>query len=216
VAADLWPDLDSDAAGRNLRVTLTYLANVLDPDRTPRTTGELIDTRAGLLTFSRIPRLRVDVREAAIVTDAICDGVTTGDDVTLVRSARMLLRHPRGDLLGGAAASPWVDHHDCERRDAILRAARGGAPRLIACGHPELAEDLARRGLVEDPWAERLHQVMVRCCLARDDLDGARRALRSGLAALRDLEVRPERATLELADLLGLPISGDRSWLAAR
>jgi DNA-binding SARP family transcriptional activator len=206
VAADLWPDLDPEAAGRNLRVTLTYLANVLEPDRTPRTTGELIDSRAGLLAFVDSPRLRIDLREATAATEAVGDGAAVGDDATLVRSARMLLRHPRMDLLGGALAAPWVEIHDRERRDATLRAARRGAPRLIDLGHDDLAEDLARRGLAEDPWAERLHQVMVRACLARDDLDAARRALRTGLVALQDLGVRPEPTTVELAELLGLPL----------
>jgi LuxR family transcriptional regulator, maltose regulon positive regulatory protein len=33
VAAQLWPDLDDEAASRNLRVTLTYVQRVLEPDR---------------------------------------------------------------------------------------------------------------------------------------------------------------------------------------
>ena len=38
----------------------------------------------------------------------------------------------------------------------------------------------------------------------RDDLDGARRALRDALARLGELEVAPERATLELARSIGV------------
>jgi hypothetical protein len=33
VAAELWPDFGDEAAGRNLRVTLTYLQRVLEPGR---------------------------------------------------------------------------------------------------------------------------------------------------------------------------------------
>jgi hypothetical protein len=81
-------------------------------------------------------------------------------------------------------------------------------PVALASRLPGLAEDLGRRGLDEDPWGERLHQMVVRARLMRDDLDGARRALRSALRVLGDLGVRPEPATEALTRQLGIPTSG--------
>lgn len=100
-----------------------------------------------------------------------------------------------------------MEQADAARSEQVLRAALVGGPVLLRAGHPDLAEAVAEQGLVEDPWAERLHQVVVRARLARDDLDGARRALRRANRALVDLGVEPEVATIELGRLLGM-VSG--------
>jgi hypothetical protein len=122
----------------------------------------------------------------------------------VVRAARGFVRIPGGDLLGGVAAGEWIEQADEDRAEQVLRAGLAGGPVLLRAGHPDLAEAIAQRGLIEDPWAERLHQVVVRARLARDDLDGARRSLRRALRALADLAVRPEPATVELARLVGI------------
>lgn len=204
VAARLWPDLAREAANRNLRVTLTYLLNVLDPGRAKGTASTLVDDAAGTLSLSSSPRLRIDVRETAVLADQIRSGAAAGDPSAVVRAARGLVRIPGGDLLGGVAASEWIERADEARAEQVLRAGLAGGPVLLRAGHPDLAEAIAQRGLVEDPWAERLHQVVVRARLARDDLDGARRALRRALKSLDELGVRPEATTLDLARLVGL------------
>lgn len=204
VAARLWPDLAREAANRNLRVTLTYLLNVLDPDRPKGAPSELLDDGAGRLALSSSPRLRIDVRDTASLAEQIRTGAAGGDASAVVRAARRLVRIPGGDLLGGGSASGWVERADASRAEQVLRAGLAGGPVLLRTGHPDLAEAVAERGLVEDPWAERLHQVVVRARLAHDDLDGARRALRRSLKALADLGVEPELATVELARLVGM------------
>ncbi|MGN6696446.1 MAG: AfsR/SARP family transcriptional regulator, partial [Aquihabitans sp.] len=209
VAARLWPDLGRDAANRNLRVTLSYLLNVLDPGRPKGTASALVDDAAGTLSLSSSPRLRIDVRETSVWSEQIRIGAASGDASAVVRAARRLARVPGGDLLGGVAAGEWIERADEARAEQVLRASLTGGPVLLRAGHPDLAEAIAQRGLVEDPWAERLHQVVVRARLAGDDLDAARRALRRALKALHDLGVQPEPATLELARLVGIdPAAG--------
>jgi hypothetical protein len=156
-----------------------------------------------MIGFSASPRLWIDVRAAAAAAEEVRIGVATGDDVALVRGARTLVRLPPGDLLGGARPV-WTEPMDADRREVALRAATVGAPRLLDLAHHDLAEALARRGIAEDRWAERLHQVVVRVRLAEDDLDGARRAMRRCLDALAEIAAAPELDTRDLAQRIGL------------
>jgi DNA-binding SARP family transcriptional activator len=203
-AERLWPELDGAAAARNLRVTLSYLLDVLDPGR-PRGSSDLLDES---FTFARTPRLRIDLRDASLHAAQIVTLAAAGDTVGVMEHARRLDRLPRGALMGGAPLGEWVESIDRDRRDALLRAVGVACTMALREGDPELAASLARRGLDEDPWAERLHQVVVRARLATDDLDGARRALSAAVEALTDLGVRPEQATVELARQAGVDLPG--------
>lgn len=203
-AGRLWPELAPDAAARNLRVTLSHLLDVLDPDR-PRGTGsDLIDERQGVLRFAATERLRIDVRRAAEAAQAIVEAAAAGDDRALLAEARRLARESTGQFLAGASIGEWVEPYARLRADLMLRAVAAAAPAALRAGDADLAEELVRRGLELDPWAERLHQLLVRARLARDDLDGARRAWREAIAVLDELGVSPERTTLQLGAELGL------------
>jgi DNA-binding SARP family transcriptional activator len=201
----LWPDLPSPAAAKNLRVTLAYLLDVIDPDR-PRGGGSRLLQDRDVLRFVDGDRLRIDVRDVLGHAEAVLAAASAGDVFGVVGAARRLVSGPRGRPLGGSRVGQWADPHEQLRRDVILRAAAAGGPVALEAGHPALAEALGRRGLEEDPWAERLHQLVIRSRLQRDDLDGARRSLREALRALGELGVRPEPATDRLARQLGVPV----------
>ncbi|MCB1040815.1 MAG: hypothetical protein KDA94_14985 [Acidimicrobiales bacterium] len=203
VVRRLWPDHDPVAGSRNLRVTLSYLMDVVDPDRQRGQGSELVEDRTGALRLH--PDVRVDLRLADEATSDLTFGCAAGDPDAVLGATRRLLRHPAGEVLGGSTitdgwAAPYLDR----RRHLLVRAATEGGLLLSANGHPDIAEQLARYGLQEDPWAERLHQVVVRALLAQDDLDGARAALRRAHAALAELDIRPEPATVALGRLVGM------------
>lgn len=204
-AQRLWPDLSSDAAAKNLRVTLANLLDVLDPDRQKGSGSALLEERHGTIGLVDDHRVTIDVREERRDARTVVDGARVGDLASAMAAARRLVRRPGGLLLGGAGLGGWAEEPEQGRRDLLLRAIAAAAPRALSVGDPELAEALARRGLAEDPWAERLHQVLVRARLHLDDLDGARRAMRSCAAALAELGAVPEEATRRLARDLGLP-----------
>ncbi len=203
----VWPDLSSAAAAKNLRVTLTYLLDVLDPDRERGEGSDLITDQDGTISLARTDRLRIDLRELLTRGRAVLRAAQAGDDHAVLREARLLVRLPTGPILGGATVGSWLDSHEQSRRELVLRAVSAAGPVVLRAGNAELAEMLARRGLEEDPWAERLHQTVARACLARDDIDAARRVLRRALEMIGELEVRPERATLDLARQVGIDIS---------
>ncbi len=63
VAAALWPDLPDSDAGRNLRVTLSHLLDVLEPDRRRASGSRVIVEVDGSLVLSRTSGVRVDLWE---------------------------------------------------------------------------------------------------------------------------------------------------------
>lgn len=205
VAAErLWPDLDGAAAARNFRVTLANLLDVLDPDRRKGGGSSLVAERRGLISLVVADRLVIDVREERRNASEVVAAVAVADHLGMMAAARRLVRREGGALLDGTRLGEWADELDRDRRALLLRAVSGGAPVALLLGDHDLAEDLARRGLELDPWAERLHQVVVQACLARDDLDGARRGLRACIEALGDIDLVPEPRTVGLAEELGV------------
>ena len=59
----LWPDADADSAGRNLRVTLSRLRQLLEPDRSPGDATYFLRIDGGTLRLARVPALEVDLWE---------------------------------------------------------------------------------------------------------------------------------------------------------
>ena len=202
VAAALWPDRSDTSAGRNLRVTLTHLLDVLDGERTRAAGSGLIVDRDGILTFARVPGLRVDVWDQVRFARSVL--TTPGHErPALLAHARRLIATESGPLLGGSPTGEWAEPHR-RRLDELLLAAsvHAGTHALAATDH-ELAEALGRWALTVDPWSERAHALVVEALLGDADLDGARRALLHAVEVLDDLGVSPGTALVELAYRIG-------------
>jgi LuxR family maltose regulon positive regulatory protein len=206
VAADLWPDLLDRDAGRNLRVTLTHLLDVLDPDR-PRAGGSavIVDTE-GRLSLSRPSGLRVDVWEQ----DGYAKKLMATPDherETLLAHARRLVTVDWGRLLGGMDLGEWVEPyrraHDELRMSALLR----GAAHALTAADYSLTEDLVAGVLQIDPWSEQAHDLLIGARIDSGDIDGARRAFLQAMAAFHDLGVTPRLAVDSIAHRLGLSFS---------
>ena len=206
VAADLWPDLLDRDAGRNLRVTLTHLLDVLDPDR-PRAGGSavIVDTE-GRLSLSRPSGLRVDVWEH----DAYAKKLMATPDherETLLAHARRLVTVDWGRLLGGMHLGEWAEPqrraHDELRMSALLR----GAAHSLTAADYSLTEELVAGVLQIDPWSERAHELLIEGRIDSGDIDGARRAFVQAIAAFHDLGVTPRLAVDSIAHRLGLSFS---------
>ncbi len=197
VAAALWPDLEDRAAGRNLRVTLTHLLDVLDPDRQRSRGSRLVADRAGCLSFARGGGLTIDLWDLEAHASALL-ATPEPDRPVLLALARQLADSGTGRLLGGSPVGEWLEPHRRRLDDLVSAAALSAADRALGMADPALAEALAHRALAVDPWSERAQRMVIESRLARGDHDGARRAAEHTLALLADLDATPAPETLAL------------------
>ena len=204
VAAALWPDLEDRAAGRNLRVTLTHLLDVLDPDRERSRGSRLVTDRAGCLSFTRGAELHIDLWDLETRASAIL-ATPEPDRPDVLAQARQLSRSGSGPLLGGSPVGEWLEPHQRRLNDLVATAALSAGDRALAAADPRLAEALARRALAADPWSERAHRMVIDARLVLGDHDGARRAAGHALSVLADLGATPAPETAVLIRRIGVP-----------
>jgi DNA-binding SARP family transcriptional activator len=203
VAAALWPDLDARSASRNLRVTLSHLLDVLDPDRERGQSSVVLVDAAANLHLAEVDWLRVDVTELEQTAQEVLGSAAAGDLAGALAACRRLLRFDAGPLLGGATTGEWLEPIRRHLDELVLRAAEVGAGLALEVGEAALAGELGRRMVVVDPWTESGHRLVIAAHLAAGEFDAARRAVTETLAALGALGVTPRVETLALAHRAG-------------
>jgi DNA-binding SARP family transcriptional activator len=208
IASALWPELPLADGQRNLRVTLTYLADVLDPDRERGSGSSLIVEKAGLLSLS--PGLfRIDIRRQSECCADVLAAAHRKDRAALLAAARLLARFSSGPLLGGTALGEWIEPFLHERRELLLGALTVGGAEAQSVGDAHLTLALARLGLREDPWAERLHELVIEAHVHLGDVDAARRAVRHSEGVFGEIGLRPGARLRALARSIEADRSGD-------
>ena len=201
VGNDLWPALDAEAQSRNLRVTLSYLLRVLEPDRPPRGASFFVRQDGNHLVLHPGDRLGVDVW----TFDALAGGAREADGrgapsaaLDQALAAVELCRGEPAELAGEPWAVPLVERWRLSFAGLATRAGE----LLLARGAVDGALALAERALAVDPWREEAHRLVVAAHrLAGDDL-AARRALGRFRSAIDDLGITPGEATLMVERLL--------------
>ena len=108
----------------------------------------------------------------------------------------------RGDLAGPSFADvPYAEWADVERtnvRRRYLSAAVRAGELLLAAGRADAASTAARQALEADRASEPAHRLLVRARRSLGDVDGARHAGGACVAALAELGLEPDPATLAL------------------
>jgi DNA-binding SARP family transcriptional activator len=184
----LWPDLDQAAASRNLRVTLTYLRQVL---ASPRML--LVDSSA--IRLVAVSGLEVDLWQL---------------DAQLAAAARA---RDAGDQAGHAAAlaaaaalwhgEPLVDLADLEElTGTVTRVRTALTDAVLLLGEVRLSDGLAAESvrcaqtvLAEDPYNERAHRLAVATQLHLGDHQAARDAAARMTAALGEAGAAPSETS---------------------
>ncbi len=185
----LWPDLDIAAADRNLRVTLTYLNRVLEPDRRNGEAPYFIRQNGPTLTLDPTDRLRIDLVEFDELLDQADDADARGVPSAALGLLDRALDMWRGPGLTDVAYEDWAAP-TCRRVTARYVAASLRASELhCAAGRTEKAVLHARRALAADEWSESAHQGLVAAALAAGDRCRAARLLADCDAMLADLGV---------------------------
>jgi len=199
ITGALWPDLDERSGANNLRVTLTYMLRLLEPDRAagePAYTVRIDGQDVRLVTGAAL-RIDADAFDEHVLAarNAEAEGAPSVALDHLLAAAKLY----RGDLFADVPEAEWLafdrDHY---RRQFVVAATRAGEL-LVGLGDLDRAETVARAAISADPWAEDAHAVLVAAALARPDRAAARRALERCEAALAELGVEPSDEVRRLA-----------------
>jgi DNA-binding SARP family transcriptional activator len=201
VADDLWPALDADGQSRNLRVTLTYLLRVLEPERAPRGPSFLVRQDANQLRLHPGGHLDVDVWRFDDLADRARDADRHGSPSAALDHALAAVELWRSDPTE-LAGEPWAVPLVERRRLRVAGLATRAGELLLAKGAADEARALAERALAVDAWSEEAHRLVVAAHrVAGDDL-AARRALARFREALGELGITPDESTLMVERLL--------------
>ncbi|MGY1640550.1 BTAD domain-containing putative transcriptional regulator [Geodermatophilus sp. SYSU D00703] len=202
ITSELWPDLDDAAAGRNLRVTLAYLQNVLEPDRGELDPPFFVRSAGPVLHLVTDGALEIDVLEFERALDEAARLERQGAPSAALSAYRRAAELWGGDLLADVAGGTWLEWERDRLRSRFVTSAVRAGNLLLARGDAEAARALAERALRADGCSEDAYQLLVAVHLADGDLVDASRALRRCQQMLGELGVPPQPRTRSLAQQL--------------
>jgi DNA-binding SARP family transcriptional activator len=198
IMSALWPDLDERSAANNLRVTFTYLLKLLEPWRSAGESAFYVRTAGSRVQLVTGDWLRIDLDlfdgHVAAAHRAEADGTPS---LALDHHLAAVSLY-RGELHADVPEAEWNALERDHYRSRFVAAACRAGQLLAARGDMDEAENVARRAIVVDQWAEDAYAVLVTTSLARGDRSAARQALDRCLAALADLGVEPSEETQRL------------------
>ena len=200
-ADDLWPSLDPDAQSANLRVTLSYLLRVLEPDRAPRDASFFVRQHGGNLTFHAESWLRVDVWDFDARCDEAVEADRRGAPARALDQALQAVELWRGEPTE-LLSDQWAIAPFEQRRRRFTAAATRAGELLLGQGRLDHAHALAEQALAIDPWLEAAHRLVVATHRAAGNDLAARRSLNRYRAAIDELGLSPDEATLMVERLL--------------
>ena len=191
----LWPHLDRGAADRNLRVTLTYLNQVLEPGRQNGEAVFFVRQRGSTLALAGGPHLQVDLDEFRSLVDRAEDADHRGLPTVALELFERALNLWRGPCLSDVAYEEWAQAARCELTARFIAATLRVAELHLAGGRTRRAAERARRVLAVDEWSEPAHRILIASALTEGDRSAAARALADCDAMLADLGVTPGAET---------------------
>ena len=199
ITAELWPDLDEAAAGRNLRVTLAYLQNVLEPDRGELDPPYFLRSAGQVLHLVTDGALEIDVLQFEDALDEAARLERQGAPSAALSAYRRAAELWSGDLLADVTGASWLEWERDRLRNRFVSSAVRAGNLLLARGDTDAARSLAERALRADDCSEDAHQLLIAVHLADGDLVDAHRALRRCQHMLAELGVPPQQRTRSLA-----------------
>jgi DNA-binding SARP family transcriptional activator len=191
----LWPDHDLTSGARNLRVTLTYLRQLLEPGRPPREASFHLRGDANTITLHPSDYLAVDLWELRRLrrdADRSRDRSDIDRTIMLLDAAISKWRgEPLTDLADVVREEPEVERVRLLQLDSLLelselRLVRGQAMNALVN---------AERALTLDFYSERAHRIAIAAALRTHDQQRAETATERARAMLDELGVDPEPAT---------------------
>jgi LuxR family maltose regulon positive regulatory protein len=191
VGAELWPDLTPDSAARNLRVTLSYLQGVLQPERDEGAPPWFLRADGNMLVLRRGDSLEVDVLEFEAALAAAQQAESLAAPSLALQHLQRALPYYRGEALTELADSDWAGLESDRLRVRFVTAAVRCGELLLATGNKQDPLALAQRALRADPWSESAYVLQSAAHLERGELDAARHTYRRCLQMLAELGLPP-------------------------
>jgi DNA-binding SARP family transcriptional activator len=193
----LWPDLDPEKAARNMRVTLTHLRRLLEPDRSGGEASYHLRTDGERIRLVESEFLSVDLWTLSALDKRAGQARSDGDidrTAALLADAVALWRgEPLPDL-------QYVCSPDIEVEPGQIRARHVG--HLLALSELRLVADdtaasfaLAEQALSLEPFDARGHRVALAAALRARCPARIAAARRRVCSALRQLGVPPDPPT---------------------
>lgn len=206
----LWPDLEPRHAANQLRVALSHLRRVLEPDLPSRQPSSLLATAGSTIALVR-ERLDVDLDRSR---RAMSLAESSSGDARLAALTEMVECY-RDDLLADSPYEEWAaplrERLAGQYLDALAALADHAETRV------EWEAALARWSAIvaREPAAEHACRGIMRCHLALGRAADALRAFEECRAALADLDLVPSPDTLALRDRIHQPHALDRGGTRA-
>lgn len=199
VTALLWPDLDDRAAANNLRVTLSHLLRLLEPERTEGEAAYFVQQSASELRLVVDGALDVDVDGFDAALRAATLAEQHGSPSVALEHYLAATELYGGELLADLPDVAWADLERERGRTRFVAAAVRAGELLAASNDPDRAEQLARRALAVDAWSEPAYGVLASAALARGDRAAALRIIERCHEMLDELGVEVSDGTARLA-----------------
>ena len=191
----LWPHLDPVAADRNLRVTLTYLHQLLEPDRRSGEAPFFVRQDCSTLFLAGAPHFQLDASEFDALVDRAEDADRRGLPSVALELFEEAIALWRGPCLREVVYEEWAQSM-CTRLTArFVTAALRAGELCLAAERAGAARTYAARAIEVDEWCEPAHRIAIAAALASSDRSGALRSLAQCDAMLASLGIGPDPET---------------------
>lgn len=193
----LWPGLDRVKRQNNLRLTLNYLRNVMEPERER---GQPFHVRrvGDVISLEHSGFLDVDLWQMREAIERGRGLETTGRIGDAMQEYRVAVELWTGEILIDLRLhdelAPELTHLDVLLGSTTARLAEY----CLSQGDDVAAESWALQLLARDPYAERAHAVVISARLGRGDQSGAAQAAAVCRDALDQLGVEPSSVSAVL------------------
>lgn len=198
VAAALWPDMDSKTAANNVRVNLSHLLRVLEPDRKGNEPSYLASLEGSRIGLRPGDALAIDALQFDALLDRARQLEKSGDVGAALELYRESVELYRGDYLVDASDPQWGEFERTRLRSRYLAAATRTASLLLGKGEFKSALDLAREVLAIDDLHEGAYRVQALVYFRQGDRAAARSVLEAGRTRFVEAGIEPDGEFLRL------------------
>ncbi len=191
----LWPDADAQAGLNSLNQAIYHLRRAIDPDYDAAPEG------------SATPYVRHEAEVVSMNPELVqFDSARLGAQLNKIRvrpraeELEELLDTYHGPFGAELPFEPWVERHRSTLEVGLLAVIERAVAAAHAAGDYDRAINLAARAVRIDPEDGGLLEALAMLLAEDGALTGARRAARRAVTVLREMEITPPAALLQLSE----------------